>query len=183
MHPEPELFFLSPGSSSKDLKELHPQMINVFRLWQVFTENVQPLVKIFHTPTMQQVILEASASLETIDKPTEAMMFSIYLLAVTSMQEQDCQSMLGDTRDTLLSKYSHAAQQALINARFMKSFSMMTLQALVLYALAVRKHYDPHSFYILTGMVVRIAQRLGIHKDGSLHNISPFETEFRRRTW
>ncbi|KAG9239957.1 fungal-specific transcription factor domain-containing protein [Calycina marina] len=183
MHPEPELFCLGHRNASKDLKTLHPRMVHIFRLWQVFLDNVQPLVKIFHAPTTQQLILQASADLDNVAKPTEALMFCIYLLAVTSLEEQDCQAMLGDSRDSLLSKFSHAAQQALINARFMKSLNMLTLQALILYALAVPKYYDPHSFYILTGMAVRIAQRLGIHKDGALHKISPFETEFRRRTW
>jgi hypothetical protein len=32
-------------------------------------------------------------------------------------------------------------------------------------------------------VVVRIAQRLGLHRDGSNHKLSPFDAEIRRRTW
>ena len=137
MHPEPERFFVGPESPPKELKILHPEMVHIFRLWQIFLSNVQPLVKIFHAPTVQQIILDASADLENVAKNVEALMFSIYLLAVTSMQTEDCERLLGESRDSLLSKFSHAAQQALINARFMKSLSIMTLQALMLYAVSM----------------------------------------------
>jgi hypothetical protein len=49
--------------------------------------------------------------------------------------------------------------------------------------LALRKGYDPQSFWVLTGAAVRIAQRLGIHRDGADHQVSPFDAEMRRRTW
>ncbi len=47
----------------------------------------------------------------------------------------------------------------------------------------MRKSYDPHSLWILSGATVRIAQRLGLHRDGANHKISPFDAEIRRRTW
>jgi len=49
--------------------------------------------------------------------------------------------------------------------------------------LGVRNIYDPHSLWVLSGSTVRIAQRLGLHRDGSSHKISPFDAEIRRRTW
>ena len=108
-------------------------MVHIFRLWQTFLVNCNPLIKLFHAPTVQQAILDASSDLENIPKHLEALMFNIYLLAVTSMQPEECLSMLGDSRDSLLAKYSSAAQQALINARFMKSLNLTTLQAFTLY--------------------------------------------------
>ena len=36
---------------------------------------------------------------------------------------------------------------------------------------------------MLTGNAVRIAQTLGIHRDGSFFSLSPFEMEMRRRLW
>jgi Fungal specific transcription factor domain len=49
--------------------------------------------------------------------------------------------------------------------------------------LGVRTVFDAHSLWVLTGTSVRIAQRLGLHRDGSKHDISPFDVEMRRRTW
>jgi ABC-type spermidine/putrescine transport system permease subunit I len=82
---------------------------------------------------MQQVILDASSDLHSIPRHTEALMFSIYLLAITSLSSQECEGMFNEQRSDLLTKYSHATQQALINARFLKSLSLSTLQAFCIY--------------------------------------------------
>ncbi len=47
----------------------------------------------------------------------------------------------------------------------------------------MRPTYDPHSLWVLSGAVVRISQRLGLHRDGATHKIPPFDAEIRRRTW
>jgi hypothetical protein len=87
----------------------------------------------FHAPTVQQMILDASGDLKNISRPAEALMFSIYFLSVTSLQNEECESMFRESRLSLLAKYTYAAQQALINARFLRSLNLFTLQALILY--------------------------------------------------
>jgi len=121
------------GNNFHDLASLHPHPVQIFRMWQTFLINVNPLVKMFHAPTVQQMILDASGDLKNIARPTEALMFSIYFLSITSLQNEECESMFGESRPSLLAKYSYAAQQALINARFLKSLNLFTLQALILY--------------------------------------------------
>ena len=44
-------------------------------------------------------------------------------------------------------------------------------------------HYDTNSFWSLTGIAMRIGQRIGIHRDGESLKLPPFETEMRRRLW
>lgn len=181
--PPAEKFLMSFGSAAKDLSSLHPPAVQIFRLWQTFLVNVNPLVKMFHAPTVQQTILDASGDLENVPRHTEALMFAIYFLAVSSLRNEDCEAMFRENRTTLLSRYAHGTQQALINSKFLKSLNIFTLQALVLFLLGVRNIYDPHSLWVLSGSTVRIAQRLGLHRDGSSHKISPFDAEIRRRTW
>src|SRR5277367_1299975 len=73
------------------LRSSHPQPVHMFMLWQTFLDNVNPLVKLFHAPTVQQLILEASSNLDNIAASTEALMFAIYLCAVTSLRNDDCE--------------------------------------------------------------------------------------------
>lgn len=162
---------------------MHPPPVHIFRLWQTFLVHVNPLVKIFHAPTVQQTILDASGNLETVSRSTEALMFSIYFLAVIALNNADCQSMFGETRQALVAKYCNGTQQALINAKFLKSLNISTLHAFVNYLHGVRKSLDNHSISVLTGVAVRIAQRLGLHRDSSKYKVSPFDAEIRRRTW
>jgi hypothetical protein len=138
LYARPAEFLFGHGTASKDLNSVHPQPIHIFRLWQTFLVNCNPLIKIFHAPTVQQMILDASGDLHSVPRHTEALMFAIYLLAVTSLKGQDCESMFDEPRNNLLSRYSHAAQQALINAKFLKSLNLITLQAFSIYLVSSR---------------------------------------------
>ena len=51
------------------------------------------------------------------------------------------------------------------------------------YQLCVRQYVDPRSLFCLIGLAIRIATRLGIHRDGSQFSQSPFDAELRRRLW
>lgn len=42
---------------------------------------------------------------------------------------------------------------------------------------------DPRNLFCLIGIAVRIATRLGLHRDGARFGLFPFEAEQRKRTW
>lgn len=165
------------------LRSSHPQPVHMFMLWQTFLDNVNPLVKLFHAPTVQQLILEASSNLDNIAASTEALMFAIYLCAVTSLRNGDCKRIVGASRNELLARFSNAAQQALINAEVLKTSNMVVLQAFTLFLLAMREHYDPDSMWLLAGLAIRIGQRIGLHRESASREVSVFEAEMRRRLW
>jgi Fungal specific transcription factor domain len=48
---------------------------------------------------------------------------------------------------------------------------------------SLRVLYDRRTLWCLSGMAIRIAQQLGLHRDGSRLGLSVFETEIRRRVW
>ena len=64
--------------SASELRAMHPKPLIIFRLWQVFLDNINPLTKLIHAPTTQQRLLEASANLENISREWEALLFAIY---------------------------------------------------------------------------------------------------------
>jgi len=129
---EASLLFGSP-SPTVNLIDLHPQPVHIFRLWQTFLDNVNPLTKIIHAPTMQQLVLEAAGDLEHVPQGLEALMFAIYTFAVTSLSTIECESMFGEAKSTLLAKYRLGTQQALVSAGFLRSSDLVILQAFVLF--------------------------------------------------
>ncbi|KKZ64785.1 hypothetical protein EMCG_09326 [[Emmonsia] crescens] len=177
------LFILSSSSSSHSLHALHPQPAHIFKLWQIFLDNVDPLVKIFHTSTVQQEILDGAGDLCNVSKPTEALLFAIYTCSVTSMTDNDCQSQLCEAKSTLLARYRFATKQALINVGFMRSLDLAVVGAFVLYLISIRRVCNHQILWIYSGILLRIAQRIGLHRDGSRIGLSVFETEIRRRLW
>ncbi|KAK8090564.1 Aurofusarin cluster transcription factor aurR2 [Apiospora phragmitis] len=134
-----------------------------------------------HTPTLQGRIIEASANLGKTSKSLEALMFAIYLMAVTSLQDDEVLEMFNEERAVLLKRYYIACQQALLNASFMRNPDLTILQAYTLY-LFDHSLIPGHSF-CLTGIGIRLAWRMGLHRDGQQFNLSPFEVEERRRLW
>lgn len=83
------------GYSSTDvnLQGLHPLPSQIPYYWQLFLENVHPLVMILHPPTMNTIIREAQNDPKSLSKSTEALMFSIYFATITSMNTAEvCQS-------------------------------------------------------------------------------------------
>lgn len=65
----------------------------------------------------------------------------------------------------------------------MQTSELIVLQAFVLFLVVVRRVDDSRFCWTLTGLVIRIAQGMGLHRDGSQFDLTPFETEMRRRVW
>lgn len=125
------------GGQFESVTDQHPSAIQIFQLWQIYLNNVDPLLKLTHTPTLQVRIIEASANLDKVSRSLEALMFSIYLMAITSTSEEDALSVFNEKRTDLLSKYGRAAQQALVNAEFMRTPDLTLLQAYLLYCVCI----------------------------------------------
>lgn len=49
--------------------------------------------------------------------------------------------------------------------------------------LAMRTRARPAALFSLTGIASRIAERMGLHRDGTTLGLSPLRSEERRRIW
>lgn len=129
--PEMLLFQTSPGPLS--IQQCHPSPTGVFRLWQAFVDNVDPLVKIIHTPTVQSRLVQASLEADTIEPSFEALMFAIYYAATISSQPGG-PNIVERNRARDLNTYRWALNQALCRAGFFqRSRDIVSLQAFVIY--------------------------------------------------
>ncbi|KAJ9226750.1 transcriptional regulator family: Fungal Specific TF [Paecilomyces variotii] len=180
--PSPDGNFLLLGSVPPgiDLASAHPRPSNIFRLWQIFLNQIHPLTKVIHAPTVQQQILEASDDIQNIPKELEALMFVIYYFAAHGLKQSECENLFGEDKSVLVSRYCTAAQKALIAADFISSSSLTTLQAFVLFLFATHKS---NSLFILAGVALRIGQRLNLTQVQPGPGITPFESEMRLRLW
>jgi hypothetical protein len=128
-----EYTVLSTSATRYALTDLHPDPLHIFKLWQAFLENVNPLTKIIHAPTVQQQILEAISDLPKVSREFEALMFAIYCIALLSMEAEDVEKSIGETKRALLSKYKRGAQLSFKNAALLRTSSSTVLQAFMLY--------------------------------------------------
>ena len=178
-----DLSFVLSTRQKSSVRSRHPPPERIHQLWQIFVENVDPLTKVVHVPTLRPAIEKAASNIKTIPRGFEALMFSIYSAAVMTLAEEECRQRFSEARKTLLSRYLSATKVALSRANFMGTISLVVFQALVLYILSVRDIYEPRTVWSLTGVAVRIAQSMGLERDGASLGLPPFETEMRRRIW
>ncbi|KAJ8129365.1 hypothetical protein O1611_g4267 [Lasiodiplodia mahajangana] len=146
-----------------NVEEYRPSPAHAFRLWQTFLEKVNPLTKVIHVPSVQPKLVEATTNPNSIPKNVEALLFSIYAVAIAAMNE--------------------SCRLALIRIGILNTYDLVVLQALVLYFFSLSGRVDRHAAWILNGVTVRIAQKMGLHRDGEQLGLPPFEVEMRRRVW
>ena len=125
-------------------EQRHPEPRHIFRLWQIFVENVNPLTKILHVPTFQQRIFEVSWNIPSISKPTQAIMFAVYTLAIGSLSPADCLKLFDQDRDTLFEQYRKSTMQSLIAAELLSTRDIEVLQAFVLFLVSINQGGPKH---------------------------------------
>jgi hypothetical protein len=79
---------LSP--SAPDLREFHPLPSQIPFLLDIFAENVNAVSRIVHVPTIAKMVRDfRGREMSNLTPANEALMFSIYYAAITSMDEDD----------------------------------------------------------------------------------------------
>ncbi|KAJ5630856.1 uncharacterized protein N7484_010956 [Penicillium longicatenatum] len=170
-------------TTPQSLYMYHPQPSQAATLFEIFKENIVPLVHIFHIPTLIPVCWRAFTSPETLDCNTEALMFAIYYSAVISMDNKQCEDFLGLSRAAAVNHYHFAMKHAIARANILNTQSTALLQAVVLFLSALRNEDASRTCWSLTALMFHAARAMGLHRDGTEFSLSPLETELRRRLW
>ncbi|PKS08341.1 hypothetical protein jhhlp_005285 [Lomentospora prolificans] len=166
-----------------DLSTYHPPPDQIPYLWQIYKENVEPAIKLIHMPSLDKIFQELVNGARDLTPPNEALVFAIYFAALVALEEDEVEAELGSPKAPLLVRYRFALEQALAKTNLLRSLDLTSLTALTLFLAVVRRHDDTRFCWTATGLLIRIAQGLGLHRDGTQFNLPPFETEMRRRVW
>lgn len=178
--PTTRSFLFQQAPSAKPITQ--PTGTQVVQLWQAYLSNVDPMMKVFHAPTVQQLVLAqvGGAALTTSE---QALISAIYFVSIVSLNEVECRTALQEPRDISLQNFRLAVEEALASAAFVTTTDLVVLQALVLYLAALRSLGDTQTVWSLTGLAIRIAGTIGLARDGDILQLPPFESEMRRRLW
>lgn len=176
-----------PGLNSKPGDEVNHdhqlQPLQIKALWGLYKENVAPMIAILHKRTIEPMIHEACAQTESSRGIAfVALVQAICFSAIVSATPEQCLFILGQDRDVCICTSRLAVEQALARASLISTKDIQVLQAAVLFLLCLR-WLDPMLAWAETAMVIRVAQRQGVHRDGQSSGLSPFDIEMRRRLW
>lgn len=127
-----KLLFCGP-TLQLDLLSLHPPHNRMFVLWQAYMDDVDPLLKVTHNPTIQARLVDAMGNMASMGPTMHALMFGIYCVAVRSMSDESCLAKCGAPKKEVLSAYQLGCQQAIWRCNFLRSNDRDTLTAVLLY--------------------------------------------------
>ena len=176
-------FIFSFCSTVLSLRNFHPPRAQIPLYWDIYKSNVDPIVKVLHIPYHQKMFYKAAQDLDNVSKPMEVFMLTVYYCVVTSLSPNDCMVRLGLEKQQALRKYRFATEQALARTGFLNTQEFIVLQAMVLFLTCARRSDDTRYVWTVLGLLIRLAQAQGCHRDGQQFGLSPFETEMRRRLW
>lgn len=90
----------------------------------------------------------------------------------------------GSSKFELNLKYRLGLERALAKADFLNAPDITLVQAFTIFLFLLRRHESPKFVWMMTGLVIRMAQALGLQRDGShFAHLTPYEVEIRRRVW
>ena len=158
------------------------------------------MLKIFFAWEVEELRSSSTSpsSPKSISNQEYAFLFALYLISVLSLSKDDCWDLLRRDRSDLLQEFQWLCEQALAASNFLASTDLIILQALTIYIVSLLEHIlfcvmlisplqaagfnrlNRSSLGSLAGLVSRKAERLGLHRDGTLLKLSPAETERRR---
>jgi hypothetical protein len=181
---------------------LHPPGTVVALLWRLYLENVHPLTMIFFDWQISDIIKRTSLDQSRLTPAEQSLMFAICFIAIQSLQDKQCADLLHDQKSKLLEKYQKAVEDSLVVAEFLATNDCLVLQALMLYLvsahhvsiecfgqllmflkLVMRDRARPAAVHSLMGIASRIAERVGLQRDGSELGLPVLLSEERRRVW
>lgn len=135
-------------------ESLHPALARRLLSFQIFKENVHPLISVLHLPSIGPVILDAMRNIDGISPELEAVLFVVYFSAVSSLPSRSCEEQFGGKQAVLQRRYRRASENAFAKARLMETDNILVLQAFLIY-LVVLRPYDPTCSWNMTGLAVR----------------------------
>ena len=118
---------------SLNLREFYPNTATFSQFQRIFTDQIDPMLKMLHLPSLFSTMTTALANPGGVPKSVEAVLLCFCFATVSTMSQDQCQAVLKQDRASVVRKYKKVATQALTNAEFVQYPDLTSLQALSLY--------------------------------------------------
>ncbi|KAJ4862645.1 fungal specific transcription factor domain-containing protein [Trichoderma breve] len=173
--------FNVPVDVSRPLELAHPPPASILFLWQTYLDVIDPLIKIFHVPSIQRQVMTISQGRKIPDADTECLLFAIYYSTVIAISAAECRQELHEERPVLLQRFRNGVEESLRRINFWSSRNTTALQAFVLYLICGRQDRNGPDVSSLTGIAIGNGMKLNVHID--IPGMRAFDLEMRRRLW
>ncbi|KAK2012826.1 hypothetical protein LZ32DRAFT_618044 [Colletotrichum eremochloae] len=169
--------------SLANLLHLHLEPEKEDILTDLFFAHVEPLVKMCHEAYWRQEITDFRLGVQKTPVEMEAAMFATQAMTVAALPGSVVQMRLGKPKEDLLRHLQEASHLALERAGIMRSRKPIAFFALLYYIQMKFITGEGEVAAALLGLACRFGMRLGLHRNPSHYNYSPWIANLRRRSW
>ncbi|KAL9578811.1 MAG: hypothetical protein Q9212_005483 [Teloschistes hypoglaucus] len=179
-------FFFSNGQNAVSLIDFLPSKPIADRLLSQYWLAVHPLCRLVHRPSFLRRYHAFWAEVEMGVEPTgslQAVVFAALFSGVVSMSDDAVPMAFGTSKKDLVDNFQLGTETALGRANVIRTTKVETLQALVMYMIPLCRTEISRSHSALVGTALRIAECMGLHRDGTEYGLNPVDTLVRRLIW
>ncbi|KAK9461442.1 fungal-specific transcription factor domain-containing protein [Lipomyces oligophaga] len=152
-----------------------------------YFDTFDPIYHIVHRPSFELEYTQYWQDPESADIVWIGMLLGMITIGLQSYRPNESPiEYRGREIRTWLS-WHQAAELCLVDGKFMRKGSIAIIRTLILWIMSESRlslcgKWIDRS-WVSMGMVIRVTQSMGLHRDPKWFNISPFQSEIRRRMW
>lgn len=183
----PASSFFFPGTNMNTrLMDYLPSNIAADRLVTQYFQAVHYMCRCVHRPTFEAQYAMFWAQIATGTEPApaiQAVMFAAMFSAAVSMNEGQVTQQFGTSRAALVDSLRSGTEFALAKANFLRTTRVDVMQAFIMYLIPLVRAEVSRAHSALVGTAIRLAECMGLHRDGTYYAMSSVETHVRRLLW
>ncbi|KAM7207006.1 hypothetical protein V8F33_000105 [Rhypophila sp. PSN 637] len=187
-------FFFGQVVQSPSLLHFLPNQATGDKLMVRYFEAVHPIARCVHRPSFEPIYASFWDDVNQGFEPrasVQALVFAAWFSAAVSLADDNeaaqVTSLAGSglffSRSQLVENMKVGTEAALSKANFLRTTRVETMQAFVMYLLPLCRDEVSRAHSVLVGAAVRMAECMGLHRDGQAYGLNPLETHVRRLIW
>ncbi|KAH0565132.1 hypothetical protein GP486_001483 [Trichoglossum hirsutum] len=181
----PNYFFGGFDHSSSFMAYMIPRPA-ADRLMLQYFNCVHPLACLVHRPTFEGQYERFWHEISLGSEPPyslQALYFAVLFSGAVSLSDGAILRDYGRTKESVVNDFRMNAEAALSKANFIRTTKLETLQAFVMYLIPLCRDEISRAHSALTATAIRIAECMGLHRDGKNFGLQPIEIHVRRLVW
>lgn len=157
------LFGHGPHPVTADLLEPLPEEIRQ-NLLDLYRDRVDCIFKGTFWPAAFNAIGQLYNDQDDVpySSSIRALEFSLYFMAICTLNQDECQSIMGEDKPKLLRKYRTAVEIAMSRAQLLQNPDKLVLQSFIIYLLGLRTCMQYSTCWTLLATAVRVANAIGL---------------------
>lgn len=179
-------FFFGQIGQAPAFIQLLPQRHVADRLLERYWVAAHPITTCVHKPTFEKQYASfwdhVTYNYEP-PPPLQSLVFAAWFTAAVGLEDDVAMQHYGYTKQQLVDLMKIGTESALAKANFLRTTRVDTMQAFIMYLIPLCRAEVSRAHSVLLGAAVRMAECMGLHRDGQAYGLNPLETHVRRLLW